>query len=553
MVLAPRVAASAGPRQIAELEERPNVVQIPDGSLMAFSMQTRDGTQEVVARFSKDEDDSWGEKVTVLSLSKEPGGWAGPEVLVDREGEIHLFLLNDANTGIIQTGEERAKPVSSEKRLDIWHTKSSGQRTRWEDPKQIWQGYTGALNSVIQMENGRILLPFSCRTSRNWGNRGEGLDTFTFRGQFDSTLVYSDDDGDTWLDSPSRLKCPVPDITGSYGAVEPVVLQLKDGRVWMLIRAQMGRFYESFSEDGIQWATPSPSLLISSDSPAGLVRLPDGRIVLLWNKCLRFPYAHGGRHVLHAAISEDEGQTWRGHREVARDPLRDDPPPPHGDHGTAYPFPTSLRSGNVIFTTGQGEGRTLCMLLEPDWLYETEQSEGFASGLSNWSVFGTKGVQLVSLPEEGNAQVLSIRKADKDWPASAVWNFPLGTKGELRLKILVNPGCTGVLIGLTDHFSVPFDEEDAIHNLYNIRIGPEGKTGRGIPLAPGKWTELEIKWDCGKRECEVFVDGEKKSTIFQSRASEGVCYLRLRSAAETTEEGGFLVESAEAAISPASR
>jgi len=167
------------------------------------------------------------------------------------------------------------------------------RRETWRDPQRIWQGYTGALNSVIQLRSGRILLPFSYRTPRTWRNRGKGLDTFTFRGPFDCTLVYSDDNGDSWHLSSSSLKVTTPDIVSAYGAVEPVVLELDDGRVWMLIRTQLGRFYESYSGDGATWSEPRPTRILSSDSPAGLVRLTGGRIVLFWNKCLRFPYAYG--------------------------------------------------------------------------------------------------------------------------------------------------------------------------------------------------------------------------------------------------------------------
>jgi hypothetical protein len=97
--------------------------------------------------------------------------------------------------------------------------------------------------------------------------------------------------------------------------------------------------------------------IVSSDSPAGIVRLVDGRVVLVWNQCLRHPYAYGGRQVLHAAVSGDDGATWRGYREVARDPFRNDPPPTSGDHGTAYPFPVATEDNVVIISTGQGEGR----------------------------------------------------------------------------------------------------------------------------------------------------------------------------------------------------
>ncbi len=144
-----------------------------------------------------------------------------------------------------------------------------------------------------------------------------------------------------------------------------MVLELEDRRVWMLMRTQMGRIYESFSDDGASWSKPRPSRFISSDSPAGILRLDDGRIVLFWNNCLRFPYAYGGRHVIHAAISDDDGDTWRGYREVGRDPLRNEPPPTKGDFGTAYPFPATTADNAVIVRTGQGEGRVRVIRMDP--------------------------------------------------------------------------------------------------------------------------------------------------------------------------------------------
>jgi len=533
------------PILLADFDQRPIISQLPDGTLMAFFMRAVDDVQQTTARLSDDNGYSWGEEETLFKLPKEPGGWGGLESLVDRDGEIHLFFLNDAKTGIIRTGEEQRVSMS-QRRLDIWHVKSEGGGKKWQPPKCIWQGYTGALNSVIQLRNGRILLPFSYLTTRTWGNRGEGLDAFTFRGKFNCTLVYSDDSGDTWHLSPAELRVATPDIIAAYGAVEPVVLELKDGRVWMLIRTQLGRFYESFSKDGAVWSVPQPTSLLSSDSPAGLVRLGDGRIVLFWNNCLRFPYAHGGRHVLHAAISEDEGRTWHGVREVARDPLYHEPPPPRGDHGTAYPFPMLAKDGKVIFTTGQGPGRHLCVLLDPDWLYETHQKDDFSAGLGHWSFFGTKGVEVISHPEKEDAQVLSIRKTDIDWPSAAVWNFPSAVKGHLRLKLLLQPGFNGVVMGITDHFSVPFDQEDIFYNLFNLQINPGGQITGGIKLATNRWHTMEFNWDCAEYKCNVSLDGRLIRTLPQLRDSGGACYLRLRSTAERTDDSGLLVEYVEA-------
>ncbi len=540
------------PRAVAKFDEMPKPALLPDGSLVAFFIPTVNGEQEVAARFSKDNGSSWSELQTLFKLPKGVGGFGYFEDLVDRDGEVHLFFLNDAGTGVIRprAGEEAHRIRKDQQRLDIWHTRSLDGRTRWQQPKPIWEGRAADLQSVIQLRSGRILLPISYLTTRSWGARGSGFDAFTYMGQFDTTVLYSDDAGGSWRQSPVTLKVPTPDLS-TLGGVEPVILQLKDGRVWMLIRTQMGRFYESFSIDGVSWPAPQPSRIISSDSPAGLVRLVDGRILLLWNNSLRFPYAYGGRHVLHAAISEDEGHTWRGYREVIRDPLRNQPPPPTGDHGTSYPFPALTKDGKVIFSTwvSTGPGRSL-VLLDPAWLYETTQKTDFSAGMEEWSSFGTRGVGLIPHPQKRGARVLSIRKTEAGWPAAAVWNFPAGARGRLRLNLLLRPGFAGSLVGLTDHFSVPFDQQDKFYNLYNLNIGPGGRLAKGEQLQPDRWYSLQLDWDGAKRECRVSVDGRQVAVLPQLREGEGASYLRLRSTAEESDGAGMFVESVEADVSP---
>lgn len=530
---------------VAGFDERPRVAQLPDGTLLGVYVCSEAHVQNVAAKSSTDCGRTWTMPEALFSLPTKPGRWAGCEVLVDQEGEMHVFLLNDRNTGVLAdpSGEEKRKPLGfSELRLDIWHCKTEADRANWRRPQCIWQGYTGSLNSVIQMREGRILLPFSYLTSRTWQDRGEGLDAFWYAGKFSSTLIYSDDGGDTWRPSPSELKVHTPSI-GTYGSCEPVVLQLLDGRVWMLVRTQLGRLYESFSPDGITWSPPRPTLMLSSDSPVGLVRLADERIVLLWNKCLRFPYAHGGRHVLHAAISEDDAQTWIGHREVARDPFRHEPPPPRGDHGTAYPFPAALRDGSVIMTTGQGPGGIAIVKIKPAWLCETHQETDFSTGLEDWSVFGCKGVELKKHPRKQEAQVLSIAKIDNEWPAAAVWNFPSGARGRLSIKLCLQEKFGGAHLMLTDHFSVPFDPEDALYALYNVGMSPEGKLADEKQLSPGQWYTVQLEWDCGTRICEVSADGKSIAIVPLRRESEGACYLRVKSTAEEAGEGSLLIES----------
>src|SRR5260370_11128002 len=111
--------------------------------------------------------------------------------------------------------------------------------------------------SVIQLKRGRIILPVCYLTPRVWSHRGTGFDAFTDMGRFSSGIVYSDDGGDSWTKADIELKVPSPYI-GADGMIEPIALQLKDGRVWLLIRTQLGRFYQSFSADGSTLSQPQP-------------------------------------------------------------------------------------------------------------------------------------------------------------------------------------------------------------------------------------------------------------------------------------------------------
>ena len=466
-------------RPIAQgvITDRPKIVRLPDGTLMAFGWRPR----TVTARISRDNGNTWTEPDSLVSFDACPPGVEGIiEALVDRHGELQLFMV-DAFKADSRGEAERGGPGAYHGyRIDIWHMSSAAGRTRWNEPHCIWKGYTGALNSVIQTQSGRIILPFSYYTPRNWNNRGGGVFDFSFAGFFDAVAVYSDDDGATWK-LTNNLRIFVPDITYAYGACEPVVIELADGRVWMLIRGQTGRFWQSFSTDGgATWETPTPLDITSSDSPAGIVRIADGRIVLVWNQCLRHPYAYGGRQVLHAAISSDEGRTWRGYREVARDPHRNDPPPTSGDHGTAYPFPVATKDNAVIIASGQGEGRSILVRVDPGYLTATESHADFAAGIDDWSVFGTKGAELVPHPDRADAKALRIRRIDSTFTAGAVWNFPAGNAGTVRMRMKVEAGNEGLLVGLTDHFSPPFDPEDMLEAVYTTRLG-----SGGVPLSPG--------------------------------------------------------------------
>ena len=503
-------------------------LQLPDGRIVALSVVGRLALPKMQARHSTDHAYTWSEPEDLFNWPKEAARYYTFDALVDQQQELHIYLLCDDA---------------------IWHARSEAGRTRWRPANVIYKGTPGNFLSALQLRNGRLVLPIPFEHKRSWSNRGGGFLDFTYVGTWSVTSIYSDNNGDAWQQSPDELVVETPDL-GTWGADEPAAIQLKDGRIWMLIRTQRGRFFESFSNDGAHWTDPQPTNLISSDSPAALLRLKDGRILLFSNVCRRYPYAYGARYVLHAAVSDDEGLTWHGFREVAHDPLRAAPPSSDGDYGVAYTFPMLAADGLVLFTNWVESGRDRSFrLLDPAWLDATHEGTDFATGADDWSTFASKGVYLQSDPERAGSKMLALKKADSAWPAGAVWNFPLGAKGRLRIELMLRAGFGGAVLGLTDHFSVPWDVEDVFHNVLTLRLPPSGYIFPGVALALGRWQDLEFDWDTTLRYYRVLLDGRQVGTIQDNRRSSGLNYLRIRSLA-VAPDSGLLIRSVTVDITP---
>jgi sialidase-1 len=95
------------------------------------------------------------------------------------------------------------------------------------------------------------------------------------------------------------------------GCHEPTIVELKDGRLFCVMRNTNQVQYFSVSEDGGEhWTKPAPTVLTSPESPALLKRIPTtGDILVLWNNVAS--KSNWPRIPLCSAISTDEGTTWR--------------------------------------------------------------------------------------------------------------------------------------------------------------------------------------------------------------------------------------------------
>ena len=208
----------------------------------------------------------------------------------------------------------------------------NGTALTW--PEQLTEMYPhptaedGITHPILRLESGRLL---------HVGD-GPGLGV---------GAVYSDTGGRSWKAGGFSACHQTPYGCGG----EPAAVELANKTVWVLTRRAMvdwspdegeAVLMQAWSDDGgATFRGPQvPSRFISYGAPPTLLRLrrnvdrfvsraaPDfdrAPIVIIYNNARQLSRFDGGteetaRSILHAAISLDGGRSWRGHREVLRDP-----------------------------------------------------------------------------------------------------------------------------------------------------------------------------------------------------------------------------------------
>jgi hypothetical protein len=461
----------------------------------------------------------------VTVLRSRDGGltWAAPEVAFPLPGQAYYAIqVLEAADGALHAVVHilGQGPGGYRGRLyEVYHARRDRGAAAWSAPRRVVPGYVGSIRGFIQLRSGRLVLA----VARAIPEREKPPATGPDRGWNDTFVYTSDDAGDTWAPSPDVLSLVLagPNVT-RYGATEPVLLELRDGRTWMLVRDRGGRLHESHSPDGARWAPLTRTSFISSDSPAGLLRLRDGRIVLFTNACQNWSdprsYAMGGREVLHAAISADDGRTWRGFREVLHETVATT----RGDRGTAYPSAVENDAGKVVLVSGQGEGKRAIVMFDPGWLEEREVRGEIAAGPIAWTQYG--GGTLRTERKADGAAVLFITARAEGAAGGASWNFPAAVAGEIRLRLQVAVGAGGVRLVLNDHFTRIDDRQAAAHAVAAVEL--DG----ALPEGRGGGCDVRFAWSgaAAGSEGRLWIDGREAGRFAVRRAATwGVNYLRV--------------------------
>jgi len=188
----------------------------------------------------------------------------------------------------------------------------------------------------LQLENGRFILPLY----------SDGYNI--------SSTAYSDDDGETWT-----LSKPIVGL----GPIQPSIVQKRDGTLVAYMRDSgeaPKRVQIATSTDNSEtWSISTDTDIPNPSSTTVVCVLDDGRWVMILNDTER------GRHRLAAAISDDEGETWKAQRYLEEDETE--------RSGFSYPNLIQARDGlvHVTYSYHRPDGRSIKhVAFDADWILE---------------------------------------------------------------------------------------------------------------------------------------------------------------------------------------
>lgn len=267
----------------------------PKGRLWAAWIAGGDSEKGLVVTASSDDNGAtWTEPRLVIDPSDAPGGFARRSLVgnfwTDPTGKLWLFY--DQSIGYFDG------------RAGVWAItcdNPDAKEPTWSAPRRIWHGAT--LNKPTVLANGDWLLPVSLWDRgkiRPEAFKEEHHDLDEFRM---ANVLVSTDRGATW-ERRGGVAFAGPQFD------EHSIVELKDGRLWMLARTSAG-LAESFSSDkGRTWSEPKLSAIKHTNSRFFFRRLASGNLLLV--KHGKIDERTPKRSHLTAFLSDDDGKTWKG-------------------------------------------------------------------------------------------------------------------------------------------------------------------------------------------------------------------------------------------------
>lgn len=255
----------------------------------------------------------------LVSRVSRDGGltWDAPRVRVtNNPGDVNVYSANllrlpGANGELLFTFFryhvlEGGKPPEA----SAFICRSSDEGETFSTPVPMFERQPmGFASGVLKrLPSGRLIHPINRQTGAIW--HPSDHDTLG--------VMLSDDQGRTWRTCKNWIDLPL------RGAMEAHAEALRDGRILMVMRTQIGAVFKSYSGDGGEtWSKPQTTGLRQPETCPELIRLSSGELMIVWCNAEYdpgFASHYGKRSPLTAAISRDEGETWTNVKNLAEDP-----------------------------------------------------------------------------------------------------------------------------------------------------------------------------------------------------------------------------------------
>ena len=264
----------------------------PGGRIWAAWVSGGDSDKAYFVIATSDDDaETWSKPRMVIDPKNHPSGLRRRTLVgnfwTDPNGRLWLFFDQSMSFFDGRAGD--------------WYIRCDNpdaKRPVWTRPKRIWHGCT--LQKPTVLSTGQWLLPISLWQMRYVYQKQKLL--LALDNQRKAWVFVSTDRGASWTKHGS-VKFP------HFSFDEHMIVELKDGRLWMTARTAKG-IYETFSSDrGKTWSKPLPSKIVNTAARHFIRRLASGRILLVKNGPID---KNVGRYQLMAFLSADEGKTWTG-------------------------------------------------------------------------------------------------------------------------------------------------------------------------------------------------------------------------------------------------
>ncbi len=231
--------------------------------------------------------------VLVATKAETDGSWQAPRLVIDPDGEgpVRAYdpcLWHDP-AGRLWLFWAQGYEGHSDERAGVWAMtteQSDAAAPAWSVPRRICDGIM--MNKPTVLSTGEWLLPVA-----RWRQDG-------------SAQAIASPDAGTRFSLIGAANVPV---AADRNCDEHMIVELADGRLWMLVRTIYGIGESVSSDRGRRWSAVRPSSIPHPTSRFFIRRLLSGTLLLVKHGEMD---SRTGRSHLQAFLSEDDGVSWKG-------------------------------------------------------------------------------------------------------------------------------------------------------------------------------------------------------------------------------------------------